>query len=155
MQETQNKKGDIRANRWIYSFFGDGHPNFNEMNPKHWYINPTIRLMTVPWHRAQMGVYTHQHILKTHTKQQTSWWFQPIWKICSSNWIISPRFRLKFKRMRPPPKTMKTSEANECFHQILLYVPESCSPLAVLPQTSCQFFYPIFTGWFIEGVCQS
>ena len=20
----------------------------------------------------------------------TSWWFQPIWKICSSNWIISP-----------------------------------------------------------------
>ena len=23
---------------------------------------------------------------KTHT--QTSWWFQPIWTICSSNWII-------------------------------------------------------------------
>ena len=22
----------------------------------------------------------------------TSWWFQPIWKICSSNWIISPIF---------------------------------------------------------------
>ena len=20
----------------------------------------------------------------------TSWWFQPLWKICSSNWIISP-----------------------------------------------------------------
>ena len=23
----------------------------------------------------------------------SSWWFQPIWKICSSNWIISPIFR--------------------------------------------------------------
>ena len=22
----------------------------------------------------------------------TRWWFQPIWKICSSNWIISPIF---------------------------------------------------------------
>ena len=22
--------------------------------------------------------------------KMTSWWFQPIWKICSSNWIISP-----------------------------------------------------------------
>ncbi len=21
---------------------------------------------------------------------RSSWWFQPIWKICSSNWIISP-----------------------------------------------------------------
>ena len=23
-------------------------------------------------------------------KKLVSWWFQPIWKICSSNWIISP-----------------------------------------------------------------
>ncbi len=27
-------------------------------------------------------------------KLVTSWWFQPIWKISSSNWIISPDFRI-------------------------------------------------------------
>ena len=26
-------------------------------------------------------------------RQTTSWWLQPNWKICSSNWIISPRIR--------------------------------------------------------------
>ena len=28
----------------------------------------------------------------------TSWWFQPSWKICSSNWIISPRPGLKIEK---------------------------------------------------------
>ena len=28
----------------------------------------------------------------------TSWWFQPIWKIWSSNWIISPIFGVKIKQ---------------------------------------------------------
>ena len=28
----------------------------------------------------------------------TSWWFQPIWKICSSNWIISPIFGVNIKK---------------------------------------------------------
>ena len=28
---------------------------------------------------------------------KTSWWFQPIWKICSSNWIISPGIGVKKK----------------------------------------------------------
>ena len=29
---------------------------------------------------------------------KNSWWLnQPIWKICSSNWIISPRFGVKIK----------------------------------------------------------
>ena len=36
-------------------------------------------------------------ILRIHgswgSKQLPSWWFQPIWKICSSNWIISPSRR--------------------------------------------------------------
>ena len=25
-----------------------------------------------------------------HFQNSSSWWFQPIWKICSSNWITSP-----------------------------------------------------------------
>ena len=29
----------------------------------------------------------------------TRWWFQPIWKICSSNWIISPIFGVKTKNI--------------------------------------------------------
>ena len=35
----------------------------------------------------------------------TSWWLnQPIWKICSSNWIISPGIGLKNKKwLKPPP----------------------------------------------------
>jgi len=28
----------------------------------------------------------------------SSWWFQPIWKICLSNWSISPGFGLKFQK---------------------------------------------------------
>ena len=29
----------------------------------------------------------------------SSWWFQPIWKICSSNWIISPGFGMKINNI--------------------------------------------------------
>ena len=30
----------------------------------------------------------------------TSWWLnQPLWKLCSSNWIISPRFGMKIKHI--------------------------------------------------------
>ena len=32
-----------------------------------------------------------------------SWWFQPIWKICSSNWIISPGRGENKKYLKPPP----------------------------------------------------
>ena len=31
----------------------------------------------------------------------SSWWFQPIWKICSSNWMISPGIGVKTKKMKP------------------------------------------------------
>ena len=31
----------------------------------------------------------------------TSWWFQPISKIWSSNWIISPTFGMKTTKMKP------------------------------------------------------
>ena len=32
-----------------------------------------------------------------------SWWFQPLWKICSSNWILSPRIGVKKDCFKPPP----------------------------------------------------
>ena len=30
---------------------------------------------------------------------KTSWWSQPVWKICVSNWIISPIFGVKVKNI--------------------------------------------------------
>ena len=33
----------------------------------------------------------------------TGWWFQPIWKIWSSNWIISPSRGENKKHVKPPP----------------------------------------------------
>ena len=33
----------------------------------------------------------------------SSWWFQPVWKICSKNRIISPGFRVKIKISELPP----------------------------------------------------
>ena len=35
---------------------------------------------------------------------KTSWWFQPIWKICSSNWIMSPSRGENKKCLKPPPR---------------------------------------------------
>ena len=34
------------------------------------------------------------------------WWFQPIWKICSSNWIISPNRDENKKYLKPPPRSL-------------------------------------------------
>ena len=36
------------------------------------------------------SIKTHQLLLQQKLLNESSWWFQPIWKICSSNWIISP-----------------------------------------------------------------
>ena len=43
---------------------------------------------------------------KTHPKYTCipSWWFQPIWKIWSSNWIISPSKGENNKYLKPPPR---------------------------------------------------
>ena len=38
-------------------------------------------------------------------KNISSWWFQPIWKICSSKWVHLPQIGLKIKNfLKPPPK---------------------------------------------------
>ena len=37
----------------------------------------------------------------------TSWWFQPSWKICSSNYIISPGIRVKIKKIFELPPVRK------------------------------------------------
>ena len=44
------------------------------------------------WHLLNMMRTCGYAMIKTETIRDiyTSWWLQPIWKICSSNWIISP-----------------------------------------------------------------
>ena len=39
------------------------------------------------------------HLCKSHSLHISTWWFQPIWKICSSNWIVSPGVGVKIKHI--------------------------------------------------------
>ena len=43
-------------------------------------------------------MYKYIYIYCLHT-YHTSWWFQPIWKICSSNWESSPILGVKIKNI--------------------------------------------------------
>ena len=64
-------------------------------------------LISTKWPRCA----THRHLLlSTYPYRQQSlvmipsWWFQPIWKIWSSNWIISPNRDENRKYLKPPPR---------------------------------------------------
>ena len=56
---------------------------------------------------APMGKHTNgmPMAMPTATLGFTTWWLQPIWKIWSSNWIISPRIGVKIPKIfeLPPP----------------------------------------------------
>ena len=56
--------------------------------------------------------------------QLSGWWFQPIWKICSSNFIISPGRAENKKALKPPPSCF----ASICPQSIHL----TCLPLKVI-----------------------
>ncbi len=45
-------------------------------------------------------------ILKNYPRQFPSWWFQPIWKICSWNWESSPNRGENKKYLKPPPRNL-------------------------------------------------
>ena len=38
-----------------------------------------------------------------YENKTTGWWFQPIWKICSSNWSMNPQVGVKIKKHLKPP----------------------------------------------------
>ena len=56
----------------------------------------------------EKGNHLHVHSKKKQ-KNKTSWWLnQPIWKICSSNWIMKPQgsgWKQKIFELPPPRKT--------------------------------------------------
>ena len=58
------------------------------------------------WHfwckELEVSKGSNQKHLPNHS-MYAGWWFQPIWKICSSTWIISPGSGENSKCLKPPP----------------------------------------------------
>ena len=51
---------------------------------------------------------------------ETSWWFQPIWKICSSNWTSSPN-RGEHKKYLKPSKSWRSGSDDFPFQNRLIF----------------------------------
>ena len=81
---------------WMFRPFWVGFPYNHYLLG--WLLGGTGRYK-LPENAARKPSMIHPpgHIQKTK-KTVTSWWFQPIWKICVSNCIISPRNRVKMKK---------------------------------------------------------
>ena len=56
----------------------------------------TTRGIRTPFSRGCLGVLV---MLEKYVQKKTSWWFQLIWKIWSSNCIIPPKFGVKIKNI--------------------------------------------------------
>ncbi len=71
----------------------------------------------------------------------SSWWFQPIWKICSSNWVHLPQF-----------SGWKFQKSLSCHHRSLVYFFPSqlCYNSSFLFDTSGAFAQP-HVIWWIAG----
>ena len=63
-------------------------------------------------------------------KRSTGWWFQPVWKTCSSNWIISPN-RSEHKNLwNHHPENIK-----QFHHDVPVFLKRRTSIIAALPIT--------------------
>ena len=71
-----------------------------------------------------------------------SWWLnQPIWKICSSNWIISPGIGVKIKKIELPPpsynKVLWVADLTGCLPCLpFFYTSEVCLTTSSTPPFS-------------------
>ena len=71
---------------------------------------------------------------------ETRWWFQPIWKICSANWIISPGIGVKIKHiinifeLPPPRKFIGSLDSSPFFHQKLNGTESQRTPFSKLQE---------------------
>ena len=62
------------------------------------------------YHLSHQSHQSHEFEKKnTSPKSPTRWWFQPIWKIWSSHWIISPGSSKNKKGLKPPPSQTSPS----------------------------------------------
>ena len=64
-----------------------------------------------------------------------SWWFQPIWKIYLSNWIIFPGIRVKIKNVW-------NHDPDSWYHGNLRYPPKATPPI------NKAFFWGTINHWF-------
>ena len=74
--------------------------NIYTWNLKHLFFNRCFNWMT-PNHYMKNGWKSPFPSIK---KWLSSWWFQPIWKICSSNCESSPSRGENKKYLKPPPR---------------------------------------------------
>ena len=58
--------------------------------------------MTRKWNISQPLIFRGHSLVFWEVYHLTSWWFQHIWKKCSSNWIISPIYRGENCTLKPP-----------------------------------------------------
>ena len=75
------------------------------------------------------------------TQSFSGWWFQPVWKICSSNWIISPSRGENKKWLKPPTSfSLIWREKPACYDQLWQ---EKCQ----VHNTCLHCFLPC-VGWY-------
>ena len=68
---------------------------------------------------VKTNIKKKRKIQSVKLKWSSSWWFQPIWKICSSNWIISPK-RGEHKRYLKPPPSHSGNDLIAVKHPVLI-----------------------------------
>ena len=54
-------------------------------------------------------------IIQSWGKWFSSWWFQRMWQICASNWIISPWIGVKKKSLKPTPIVLTVALTSKDF----------------------------------------
>ena len=115
---------------------------FNQYGPK-WF---TFWRIIREFH-FHILLWLHLKIKKRPTKKKTSWWFQPIWKICSSNWMISPGRCKNKKWLKAPPRKIGFAPPHE--KRLVVHshhMPPSCVRLSRwLTRKSCNQGGPFVT----------
>ena len=81
----------------------------------------------------------------------SSWWFQPIWKMCSTNWIISPGIRVKIKKVfeLPPPRCCLSGGSSFSDGKLLISDWDRSHPLDFSSSTLGFFWFRFGMGeWY-------
>ena len=76
--------------------------------PTNWFLFAWLWILLVESNIQNHPKEKTHKIIKT-----TSWWLkQPIWTICSSNWIIFPGMVRNKKRLKPPPRLVRVLQTH-------------------------------------------
>ena len=71
---------------------------------KSWYLRKKTNGWNLTMMVSKSNLPLSRGLCSSSTLKFSSWWLnQPIWKICSSNWIISPGRDENKKSLKPPP----------------------------------------------------